>query len=45
MFIIREKTRAKERKLDGVGVMKDKEMKFEDVKAPSHTMLSIIHTI
>ena len=45
LFIITEKARAKERKWDGVGVMKDKELKLEDVKAQSHTMLSIIHTI
>ena len=32
-----EKARAKERKRDGVGVMKDKELKLEDVKAP-HTL-------
>ena len=36
LFIITEKPRGKERKGDGVGVMKDKEMKLEDVKAP-HT--------
>ena len=32
-----EKTRDKERKCDGIGVMKDKELKLEDVKDP-HTM-------
>ena len=32
-FIITEKARPKERKY-GVGVMKDKELKLEDVKAP-----------
>ena len=37
LFIITEKTRVKERKWDGVGVMKDKELKLEDVKAP-HTL-------
>ena len=37
MFIITEKTRGKERKWNGVGVMKDKEMKLEDVKDP-HTL-------
>ena len=37
LFIITEKARAKERKCDGVGVMKDKEMKLEDVKSP-HTL-------
>jgi hypothetical protein len=37
LFIITEKKRAKVRKSDGVGVMKDKEMKIEDVKAP-HTL-------
>ena len=36
LFIITEKARAKERKWDGVGVMKDKELKLEDVKAPTH---------
>ena len=34
LFIITEKSRVKERKWDGVGVMKDEEMKFEDVKVP-----------
>ena len=37
LFIIMEKAKAKERKCDGVGVMKDKELKLEDVKAP-HTL-------
>ena len=37
LFIITEKTRDKERKWDGVGVMKDKEIKIEDVKVP-HTL-------
>ena len=37
LFIITEKGRGKERKWDGVGVMKDKEMKLEDVKVP-HTL-------
>ncbi len=45
LFIITEKSRATERKWDGVGVMKDKERKLEDVKTPSHTLLNIIHTI
>ena len=44
LCIITEKMRTKERKWDGVGVMKDKDLKLEDVKDPSHTML-IIHTI
>ena len=35
MFIITEKERVKERY--GVGVMKDEEMKLEDVKTP-HTL-------
>jgi hypothetical protein len=34
LFIRTEKVRAKERKWDGVGVMKDKKLKLEDVKAP-----------
>jgi hypothetical protein len=34
---ISEKARAKDRKCDGVGVMKDKELKLEDVKTP-HTL-------
>ncbi len=37
LFIITEKARAEVRKWDGVGVMKDKEMKLEDVKTP-HTL-------
>jgi hypothetical protein len=37
LFIITEKVRVKESKWDGVGVMKDKELKLEDVKAP-HTL-------
>jgi hypothetical protein len=37
LFIITEKVRVKESKRDGVGVMKDKELKLEDVKAP-HTL-------
>ena len=37
LFIITEKERVKERKWDGVGVMKDKELKIEDVKSP-HTL-------
>ena len=37
LFIITEKSRVKERKWDGVGVMKDKELKSEDVKDP-HTL-------
>ena len=37
LYIITDKTRDKERKLDGVGVMKDKELKLEDVKVP-HTL-------
>ena len=32
LFIITEKARVTERKCDGLGVMKDKEMKVEDVK-------------
>ena len=36
MLIRTEKTRARERQSDGVGVMKDKELKLEDVEAP-HT--------
>ena len=34
LFIITEKARSKERKWDGVGVMKDKEVKLEDAKTP-----------
>ncbi len=34
LFIITEKTRVTERNWDGVGVLKDKEVKFEDVKDP-----------
>ena len=34
LFIITEKVRVKESKWDGVGVMKDKELKLEDVKTP-----------
>jgi hypothetical protein len=34
LFIITEKARVRERKLDGVGVTKDKELKLEEVKAP-----------
>ncbi len=37
LFIITEKTRDKERKWDGVGVMKDKELNLKDVK-DSHTL-------
>ena len=37
MFFITEKSRVKERKWNGVGVMKDKEMKIENVKVP-HTL-------
>ena len=37
LFTITEKERPKERKYDGVGVMKDKELKFENVKDP-HTL-------
>ena len=37
LFIITEKTRVRERKLDGVGVMKDKVMKLEEVQSP-HTL-------
>jgi len=37
LYIITEKARPKERKGDGVGVMKDKELKLEDVKSP-HTL-------
>ncbi len=36
-IIITGKTRTTERKWDGVGVMKDKELKLEDVKTP-HTL-------
>jgi hypothetical protein len=35
--MIREKVRARERRRKGVGVMKDKELKHEDVEAP-HTL-------
>ena len=38
MFITTEKARVKESKRNGVGVMKDKEMKLEDVKDP-HTLV------
>ena len=41
LFIITEKTRVKEKKCDGVGVMKDKEVKLHDVKTP-HTWVSYI---
>ena len=34
----------KEIQRDGVGVMKDKDLKFEDVKDTPHTGLIIIHT-
>ena len=34
---VTEKSRANVRKCDGVGVMKDKEMKIEDVNPP-HTL-------
>ena len=54
MFIITEKVIGKERKdihvcrcYEGqrdVGVMKDKEMKFEDVKVPHTSGLRITHT-
>jgi hypothetical protein len=41
LFIITEKTRVTERKSDvrsdGVGAMKDKELKLEDFNTPSHT--------
>ena len=37
LFIITEKARARERKWDGVGVMKDEVLKLEEVKAP-HTL-------
>ena len=37
LFIIMEKSRSKERTWDGAGVMKDKELKFKDVKVP-HTL-------
>ena len=37
LFIVTERTRTRERKWDGVGVMKDKEMKLEEVKGP-HTL-------
>ncbi len=37
LFIVTEKTRDTERKWYGVGVMKDKELKIEDVKDP-HTL-------
>jgi len=36
-FIITEKGRVRERRCEGVGVMKDKELKLEDVDAP-HTL-------
>ena len=41
LFIITEKARAKERKWDVVGVVKDKELKLEDVKAP-HTLVCLL---
>ena len=37
LFIITKKSRDKQRKWDFVGVMKDKELKLEDVKT-SHTL-------
>ena len=37
MFIITEKARDRERKRGGVGVMKDKELKLEEVNVP-HTL-------
>ncbi len=36
-FIRTEKARAREKKWDGVGIMKDKELKLEGVEAP-HTL-------
>ena len=47
LFIVTEKERDKERKWHGVGVMKDKELKIEDVKV-SHTLgwvSYIVHSI
>ena len=44
LFIITEEARSKERKWDGVGVMKDKEMKFEDVKTP-HTLKKVVRLV
>ena len=44
MFIVTEKVRARERKWDGVGVMKDKELKFEEVKAP-HTLGAVSYIL
>ena len=35
VFIITERSRTKERKRNGVGVMKDKVLKIEDVKDPN----------
>ena len=37
LFIIKEKVKSRERRCDGVGVMKDKKMKLEDVETP-HTI-------
>ena len=37
LFIIKEKAKARERRWDGVGVMKDKKLKLEDVEDP-HTL-------
>jgi hypothetical protein len=37
LFIITEKARDRERKRGGVGVMKDKELKLEEVNVP-HTL-------
>ena len=37
LFIIKEKAKVRERRWDGVGVMKDKKLKLEDVEVP-HTL-------
>ena len=47
VFIIKEKPKDRERRGDGVGVMKDKKLKLEPdgCRDPSHTRWSMIHTI
>ena len=44
LFIITEKTRTRERKWDGVGVMKDKEMKFEESRTLTHWVEQIYYS-
>ena len=44
LFITKEKTKDRERKWDGVGVMKDKNLKLEDVEVP-HTLGGVSHIL